>query len=114
MPTLTGRPSGAGTQSPAADRQRVSRSLHAAYSRERLEEVIRAVAEDALNPSRVDVAPWHDETPFEDQLRDAVREIAHTADGMLTQRLTSLVETAPPRVAGRLASAGSGRLTDAS
>ena len=52
----------------AGEASEVTRSLQAAYSRERIEEVIRAVVEDALSPSRVDVLPWHDETRFEDDL----------------------------------------------
>lgn len=80
----------------------MERSLSAAYARVRLEEVIRAVAEDALNPSRSDLL-WHDESRFEDTLRDAVEEIAQAATGLLAVRLTDLMDTAPPRLAGRLA-----------
>ena len=53
----------------AGEASEVTRNLHAAYSRERIEEVIRAVVEDALSPSRVDVLPWHDEVRFEDDLQ---------------------------------------------
>ena len=64
----------------AGEASEVTRSLHAAYARERIEEVIRAVVEDALSPSRIDVLPWHDEIRFEDDLTRAVQEIADAAD----------------------------------
>ena len=44
------------------ERSRWHEGLRAAYARERLEEVIRAVAEDALSPSQSDILPWHDES----------------------------------------------------
>jgi hypothetical protein len=105
MPSLTGQPPGpeTGTRRPPADGTAMERSLNAAYARVRLEEVIRAVAEDALNPSRSDVR-WQDETRFEDALLDAVAEIAETATSLLAVLLTDLMDTAPPRLAGRLAS----------
>jgi hypothetical protein len=83
----------------------VTRSLHAAYARERIEEVIRAVIEDALSPSRLDVLPWHDEIRFEGDLDRAIREIADETNRELAARLTDLLETAPPSLAGRLAAA---------
>jgi hypothetical protein len=83
----------------------VIRGLDAAYARQRIEEVIRAVAEDALVPCRVDVLPWHDEAHFEDDLHDAVVEIAATANALLAERLSDLMESAPPALAGRLAAA---------
>lgn len=88
-----------------SDGREVTRSLQSAYARERIEEVIRAVAEDALIPCRVDVLPWHDEALFEDDLREAIREIADAANGLLAERLTNLLESAPPGLVGRLASA---------
>jgi hypothetical protein len=105
MPTLTRRSPGAEALVRAVDGHKVTRSLHTAYSRERIEEVIRAVAEDALIPSRVDVVPWHDETRFENELREAVREIADAANGLLAERLKTLLETAPSGLTDRLASA---------
>jgi hypothetical protein len=83
----------------------VERNLHAAYSRERIEEVIRAVVEDALSPSRIDVLPWHDEIVFGDDLQRAIHEIAETANRQLAERLADLLDTAPPALAGRLAAA---------
>jgi hypothetical protein len=90
---------------PAADAHEVIRGLEAAYARQRIEEVIRAVAEDALIPCRVDVPPWHDEAQFKDDLRDAVVEIAETANALLAERLSDLLDSAPPALAGRLAAA---------
>ena len=89
----------------AVDDRAVIRGLDAAYARQRIEEVIRAVAEDALIPCRVDVPPWHDEAHFEDGFRDAVVEIATTAHTLLAERLSELLESAPPALAGRLAAA---------
>jgi hypothetical protein len=83
----------------------VTRNLHAAYSRERIEEVIRAVVEDALSPSRVDVLPWHDEIRFGDDLQRAIQEIADSTNRELAERLADLLESAPPALAGRLAAA---------
>lgn len=105
MATLVERNPASEAQSPAADDRHLTRSLHAAYARERIEEVVRAIAEDALNPSTVEFVPWHDEGHFEDELHEAVREIADTANGLLAARLATLLESAPPRLAVRLASA---------
>ncbi|MEP6639488.1 MAG: hypothetical protein ABJC39_09075 [Chloroflexota bacterium] len=99
------RTSGIGERIPVREARGVSRSLEAAFARERIEEVLRAVAEDALSPARVDVLPWHDEIVFEDDLREAIREITEAANHLLAQRLTDLLETAPPTLAGRLAAA---------
>jgi len=83
----------------------VTRILDAAYALARIEDVIRAVAEDALTPSRSDSPPWYDAAEFEHELDRAVREIAAAANVLLAARLADLIETAPPRVAGRLSSA---------
>jgi hypothetical protein len=105
MPTLVRQPSSTATMvMPAGDAGAVVRGLNGAYARERLEEVIRAIAEDALSPTPVDILPWHDEARFEDDLREAVREITDTTNGLLTERLTDLLESAPPRLVVRLAS----------
>ena len=105
MPTVTARSSGTRAPLSVADSHEVIRGLDAAYARQRIEEVIRAVAEDALVPCRVDVLPWHDEASFEDDLRDAVKEIAETANALLVERLSDLLDSAPPALAGRLAAA---------
>jgi len=104
MPTLTGPSSGTGARSVPANGRTVTRLLDAAYARERIEDVIRAIAEDALDPCRTGVLPWHDEPGFEDDLSAAVREIAAAAHVLLASRMVDLVDSAPPRVAGRLAS----------
>ena len=76
MPTVITRSSVTAVRISAGEASEVTRSLHAAYARERIEEVIRAVVEDALSPSRIDVLPWHDEIRFEDDLTRAIQEIA--------------------------------------
>jgi hypothetical protein len=103
MPTLTGPSTGTGTRGSQGEVRAVTRILEAAYARERIEDVIRAVAEDALNPGRSDVLPWRDEAAFDHDLEAVVREIAAAANVLLTSRLTDLLESAPPRVAERLA-----------
>ena len=106
MPTLVRQSSSTATIiNRVGDASAVVRGLNGAYSRERLEEVIRAIAEDALSPTPIDILPWHDETRFEDDLRAAVREITDATNGLLAERLTDLLESAPPRLMGRLASA---------
>ncbi len=101
MPALADRSSGA----TPAGRVSVARGLHAAYARERLEEVIRAIVEDALSPSQTDLLPWRDETLFEDELGAAVRDITDATNVLLVARLTDLLDTAPPTLVGRLAAA---------
>jgi hypothetical protein len=102
MPALVGQSSRETTMSLATDAIDVSRGLHAAYANERLEEVIRAIAEDALNPSQTEVPPWRDEARFEEDLRAAVHEITEATTVLLTAELSNLLETAPPRIAVRL------------
>lgn len=104
MPTLVGRSGTAGTVTPATDSAVVARLLVRVYARERIEDAIRAVAEDALGPGRPDVHPWHDETDIDDQLGLVVRDIAASANLLLAERLAAMLETAPPSVVGRLAS----------
>jgi hypothetical protein len=104
MPTLVSQSSGSGFGIAPSDGRPVTRILEAAYARERLEDVIRAVAEDALNPGRDDSLPWRDEAAFGDDLDRAINDIAAAANLLLAERLTDLIESAPPRVAGRLAS----------
>ena len=105
MPTLVRQSSSISTMMHTPTDAAVIRGLNGAYARERLEEVIRAIAEDALNPYPADILPWHDEARFEDDFREAVLEITEAANGLLTERLTDLLESAPPRLVGRLASA---------
>jgi len=105
MPTYAGRASGATVRFPVDRRPEVVRDLHAAYARERIEEVIRAVAEDALSPGLDGAPPWRDELDFTDELLTAIEEVTDTADRLLAERLTDLLEAAPPDLVGRLAAA---------
>ena len=105
MPTVITRSSATAIRISAGEASEVTRSLHAAYARERIEEVSRAVVEDALSPSRIDVLPWHDEIRFGDDLQRAIQEIAESTDTQLAERLADLLESAPPALAGRLAAA---------
>jgi hypothetical protein len=104
MPTLVGPSPGTGARVTTADSGFISRLLVTVYARERLEEAIRAVAEDALSPSRPDLMPWHGEAAFDDEVGQAVRDIAASANGQLIERLTALLESAPPNVVDRMAS----------
>ena len=104
MPTLVGSSPGAGTRTTMTDSGSISRRLVNVYSRERLEDAVRAIAEDALSPSRSDFLPWHAEDDFDDQLGIAVREIAASANVLLAERLADLLESAPPSVRGRMVS----------
>jgi len=85
-----------------ADALAIGRRLRAAYARERLEEVLNAVAEDAFNPHQADLVSWHDEARFEIELREAVREVTDATITVLTERLEELIASAPPRVVGRM------------
>jgi hypothetical protein len=105
MPTVITRSSATAIRISAGDPSEVRRNLQAAYARDRIAEVIRAVVEDALSPSRVDVLPWHDEVRFGRDLHLVIEEIADTADRQLAERLTDLLDSAPPALAGRLAAA---------
>jgi len=105
MPTVITRSSATAVRVSTGESPEVTRSLHAAFARERIEEVIRAVVEDALSPSRIDVLPWHDEIRFGDDLQRAIHEIAESTNSELAERLADLLESAPPALAGRLAAA---------
>jgi hypothetical protein len=74
------------------------------YARERLEDAIRAVAEDVMNPDRPDVFPWHADAAFDDDLDRVVRDIAASANLLLAERLEDLLASAPPSVVGRMSS----------
>jgi len=104
MPTMTTR-SVTAVRISVGEAPQITRGLHAAYARERIEEVIRAVVEDALMPCPADVVPWHDEVRFGDDLQRAIHEIAEMTNDRLAERLTDLLESAPPVLAGRLAAA---------
>ena len=106
MPTMIIHSSGQRARHPLTDPQAIDRSLHAAYARQRIEEIVRAVLEDALSPARFDVVqPWHDDAAFEAELVAAVRDITDATTDLVAESLAMLLETAPPRLAGRLAAA---------
>jgi hypothetical protein len=105
MSTLTVHPPGVRARVPVSDAQAIERSLQAAYARERIEELVGAILEDILSPSRNDVPPWHDDASFEEGFALAVRDITEAAGDMLAEHLVILLETAPPRLAVRLAAA---------
>jgi hypothetical protein len=105
MSTLTVHPPSARARVPVSDAQVIERSLQAAYARERIEELVGAILEDVLSPSRIDVPPWHDDASFEEGFAIAVREVTEATGDMLAEHLAILLETAPPRLAVRLAAA---------
>jgi hypothetical protein len=80
----------------------VRRNLRAVYARERIQEVVRALAEDALDPNGRDVSPWADDARFDDDLGHAIDEVTDAAHDLLAERLADLLQAAPPRLAGRL------------
>ena len=104
MPTLVGPSPGKGVRVETTGSVAISRMLVTVYARERLEDAIRAVAEDALSPSRPDGLPWHADSGFDDELGAAVREIAASANLQLVEHLEALLEIAPPSVRGRMTS----------
>lgn len=110
MPTLMVHSSGLRTPIPASDAHAIERSLHDVYARERIEELVRGVLEDALSPSRLDAPPWHKDAAFEAEFARAVIDITDIATDLVAEHLSILLETAPPRLAVRLAAAP--RFTD--
>jgi hypothetical protein len=105
MPTLAGGPTNRAAMRGGGEADAVTRGLRAAYARSRLEEAIRAIAEDALDPGQIDSPSLSDDARFEDDLLTVVREIAELANDELAGRLTDLLDAAPPRLVARLASA---------
>lgn len=107
MPTLIAGPTDrqATSRRRSGDRNVVVRGLQAAYARARLEEAIRAIAEDALDPGRADSPPWSDDARFERDLRAVIVEIAELANDELAERLIDLLDGAQPTLVARLASA---------
>ncbi len=67
------------------------------YARERLEDAIRAVAEDVMSPSRPTSSRGTHETAFDDDLDRVLRDIAASAYLLLAERL----RTSSPRAAER-------------
>ncbi|MFL5678930.1 MAG: hypothetical protein ACJ77X_14995 [Chloroflexota bacterium] len=88
----------------------IDRSLEAAYARQRIEELVRGVLEDALSPAcvvpaRVDALPWDNDVSFQAELTAAVGDVTDATTALVAERLSMLLESAPPRLAGRLAAA---------
>ena len=104
MPTLVGSSPGSGTRPALRIADPSPDCCHVVYARERMEDAIRAVAEDAMSPNRPDVLPWHAEAAFDDDLDRVIRDIAASANLMLAERLEDLVASAPPSVVGRMSS----------
>ena len=104
MPTLAGPSPGSGVRVTTTTGVSISRMLVTVYARERLEDAIRAVAEDAISHDRADGLPWHADAGFDDELGAAVRDIAAAVNVQLTEKLEVLLETAPPSVRGRMSS----------
>ena len=106
MPTMIIHSSGLRARGQLTDPQVIERNLDAAYARQRIQEVVRAVLEDALSPARLDIVqPWHDDASFEAELVEAVRDITDATTDLVAESLAILLETAPPRLAARLAAA---------
>jgi hypothetical protein len=105
MPTLIVHSATVRARIPLSDAQAIERSLQAAYTRERIEELVRGILEDALSPTRLDVHPWHDDSAFEAEFTQAVADITDATTDLLAEHLAILLETAPPRLAVRLAAA---------
>jgi hypothetical protein len=105
MPAVIVHSSGSRDRRPLSDPHLIDRSMHGAYARQRIEEVIQAVLEDALSPARLDAPPWHDDAAFEAELAAAVRDITDATTDLVAESLAMLLETAPPRLAMRFAAA---------
>jgi hypothetical protein len=105
MSTLIVTSSGARTRMPVGDPHAIERSLQTTYARARIEELVRGILEDALDPVRLDAPPWHDDAAFEAELTAAVLDITTETTGLVAEHLAILLETAPPRLAARLAAA---------
>ena len=102
MPMLAGGPPYRAATIHTGEGTAVARGLDAAFARARLEDVIRAIAEDALDPGHTDSPTWRDDAVFEGDLRAIALEIAESANDQLIERLTDLLDGAPPRLVARL------------
>jgi hypothetical protein len=110
MPTMIIHSAAPDGRGPLTDPLVIDRSLEAAYARERIEELVRDVLEDALiptriDPARVDALPWDNDVSFQAELTVAVGDITDATTTLVAERLAMLLEAAPPRLAGRLAAA---------
>ena len=105
MPTTIIHSSGLRARGPLTDPHMIDRSLAQAYARPRIEELVRAILEDALSPAPFQAPPWRDDPLFEAELAEAVRDITGATTDLVAETLAMLLETAPPRLAVRLAAA---------
>jgi len=103
MSTLMIQTFGERSPVPASDAHAIERSLHTVYARERIEELVRGVLEDAISPARIDAPPWHHDSAFEAEFERAVIDISEVATDLVAEHLAILLEAAPPRLAVRLA-----------
>jgi hypothetical protein len=104
MSTLIVPSSGVRARVPNGDAHAIERTLQTTYARERIEEIVRGILEDALIPVRLDVPPWHDDAAFEAEFAAAVADVTNETTDLVAQHLAILLETAPPGLAARLAS----------
>ena len=105
MSTMTIHTPGLRAREPLIDPHMIDRSLDAAYARQRIEEFVRAILEDALSPAPFEAPPWRDDPLFEAELAEAISAITAATTDLVAETLAMLLETAPPRLAGRLAAA---------
>jgi hypothetical protein len=105
MPTVMVHSSGVRARVPVSDAHAIERSLQTAYARERIEDVVRGILEDALSPAPVDIRPWRDDPLFEAEFAIVVTDITDATTDLVAEQLSILLETVPPRLAGRLAAA---------
>jgi len=110
MPTMIIHSATPDACGPLTDPLVIDRSLEAAYARQRIEELVRGVLEDALSPAcvdaaRVDAPPWDKDVSFQAELTAAVGDVTDATTALVAERLSMLLESAPPRLAGRLAAA---------
>ena len=105
MPTLVVHSAGLRARIPASDAQAIERTLQAAYTRERIEELVRGILEDALSPEGFDALPWRDDAAFEADFARAVAEVTDATTDLVAEQFATLLRIAPPRLAVRLAAA---------
>ena len=105
MPRLMVHPTGPRALMPLSDAGAIQRSMRVAYAHERIEELVRGILEDALSPAPMDVRPWDADPLFKAELTRAVADITSATGDLVAEHLAILLETAPPRLAARLAAA---------
>jgi hypothetical protein len=104
MSTSTAPPFATGPSTPVSA-EAAARRLRDVYALDRLREVIRAIVEDALDPTRSDETLWSADQPFAKGLGEAVTAVAEATDRELAGRLAAVLGSAAPKVHRRLSSA---------